>query len=74
VIGPAIAQDLDVPVDDPRTQVVAASLTAAFNLLSEGSDGSSTKQDDIAKAIDPVITFMRGGLEALKEPRTTHRR
>src|SRR6266567_3546347 len=74
VIGPAIAQDLDVPVDDPRTQVVAASLTAAFNLLSEGSDGSNPKQDDIAKAIDPVITFMRGGLEALKEPRTTHRR
>src|SRR6516165_7364868 len=35
VIAPAIAADLDASVDDPRTQLVTASLTAAFNLLAE---------------------------------------
>lgn len=77
VIGPAIAEDLDAPVDDPHTQVVAASLAAAFTLLSERSTDSSPKQksaDDITAAIDPVITCLRGGLEALKAPSTTRRR
>jgi AcrR family transcriptional regulator len=77
VIAPAIAKDLDAPVDDPRTQVVATSLTAAFNLLSERRRGSSPKQksaDDIAATIDPLITFLRGGLDALKAPSTTRPR
>lgn len=74
LIAPAIAKDLDVPANDPRPQVVAASLTAAFNVLAERGGGSSKKaksSDDVAALIDPVITFLRGGLDALKEPRTT---
>ena len=76
LIAPAIAKDLDAGDNDLRPQVVAASLTAAFNVLSErGSDSSAKPKSaaDVAAAIDPVITFLRGGLEALKEPRTTRR-
>jgi hypothetical protein len=60
-----------------RPQVVAASLTAAFNVLSEQGGNTKNKAKsaaDLAAAIDPVITFLRGGLDALKEPRTTRRR
>src|SRR6266480_1898595 len=62
VIAPAIARDLDAGDNDLRPQVVAASLTAAFNVLSErGSDSSAKPKSaaDVAAAIDPVITFLR---------------
>ena len=77
LIAPAIAKDLDAADDDLRPQVVAASLTAAFNVLSERGEGPRGKpktEDDVAAQIDPVITFLRGGLDALKEPRTARRR
>jgi AcrR family transcriptional regulator len=76
LIAPAIAKDLGFPESDLRTQVVAASLTAAFDLLVERGGGSKAKPhnaEEVAAQIDPVITFLRGGLEALKEPRTTRR-
>jgi hypothetical protein len=50
---------------------------SATTLLSERSTGSSPKQnsaDDVAAAIDQVITLLRGVLEALKVPSTTRRR
>jgi AcrR family transcriptional regulator len=71
VIAPEIARDLDAPANDLRAQVVAASLTAAFNTLTERGDGASPKGKsaaDVAATIDPIITFLRGGLEALKDP------
>jgi AcrR family transcriptional regulator len=77
LIAPAIAKDLDAPANDLRPQVVAASLTAAFNLLAERSGGSRAKPKsaaEMAALIDPIITFLRGGLDAFKEPRTTRRR
>jgi AcrR family transcriptional regulator len=77
VIAPAIAKDLDVPANDLRAQVVAASLTAAFNVLTERGDGANAKSQsaaEVAALIDPIITFLRGGFEALKEPPTTRRR
>jgi AcrR family transcriptional regulator len=77
LIAPEIAIDLDAPANDIRPQVVAASLTAAFNVLAERGSGShkGTKSvDELAALIDPVITFLRGGLDALKEPGTTRRR
>jgi AcrR family transcriptional regulator len=73
LIAPAIAKDIGAPPDDLRPQLVAASLTAAFNLLSERGDGPSAKRktaDDVAAMIDPVIAFLRGGLGALNEPQT----
>jgi AcrR family transcriptional regulator len=69
LIAPAIAKDLDAPANDLRPQVVAASLTAAFNVLSERGEDSVAKPKsaaDMAALIDPIITFLRGGLAALK--------
>jgi AcrR family transcriptional regulator len=76
VIAPAIAQDLETSEDDPRTQLVTASLTAAFNLL---ADRGATKTrpwtpKELAGQIDPVFTFLRAGLQALKNPSTKRRR
>jgi AcrR family transcriptional regulator len=71
VIAPAIAQDLAAPEDDTRPQVVAASLTAAFNLLAERGESKARARtpEEIAAQIDPVFTFLRGGLDALKSNR-----
>jgi AcrR family transcriptional regulator len=75
LIAAAIAKDIGAPKDDLRPHVVAASLTAAFIVLTERGDSSAKPQTpaDVAAMIDPVITFLRGGLDALKEPRTTRR-
>jgi AcrR family transcriptional regulator len=72
LIAAEIAKDLDSPDDDLRPQVVAASLTAAFNVLSERDDAAKkepTTAAEIAAAIDPVISFLRGGLLAMQEQR-----
>jgi hypothetical protein len=76
LIAAAIAKDIGAPENDLRPHVVAASLTAAFIVLSERG-GSSAKPEstaDVAALIEPVITFLRGGLDALKEPQATRRR
>jgi AcrR family transcriptional regulator len=69
VIRPAIAHDLNAPDDDTRAQLVAASLTAAFNLLAErgASKARPWTPEELAAQIDPVFTFMCGGLDALKK-------
>jgi AcrR family transcriptional regulator len=77
LLAPEIAKDLGASENDLRPQVVAASLTAAFNVLAERGRDSSVKSKssaEIAAMIDPIITFLRGGLDALKEPRATRRR
>ncbi len=77
LLAPEIAKDLGASANDIRPQVVAASLTAAFNVLAERGRGSTVKTKssaELAAMIDPIIAFLRGGLAALKEPRTTRRR
>jgi AcrR family transcriptional regulator len=72
LVAKAIAQDIGAAENDVRPQVVAASLTAAFDVIFEheaGTSSSPRSADEVATMIDPVITFMRGGLEALKQPR-----
>ena len=69
VIAPEIAKDLRAPEDDIRPQIVAASLTAAFNLMLERDSGVKAKpptKEEVAAHIDPVIAFLRGGLAALR--------
>jgi AcrR family transcriptional regulator len=76
VIAPAIAHDLGTSEDDTRAQLVTASLTAAFNLLAD-RDTSKTRPwtpSELANQIDPVFTFLRGGLDALKRTPTIARR
>jgi hypothetical protein len=66
----AIADDLDAGPDDFRAQVAAASLTAAFEVLERRGPGSTVSytNEEVAAAIDPVISFVRAGLEALPAP------
>jgi MftR C-terminal domain len=69
VLAAAIADDLGVGPDDLRPQVAAASLTAAFEVL-ERQDRGPTKTptaEEIAAAIDPIISFVRAGLQAFPE-------
>jgi AcrR family transcriptional regulator len=69
VLAAAIADDLGVGPDDLRPQVAAASLTAAFEVL-ERQDRRLLKaptNKEIAAAIDPVISFVRAGLQALPD-------
>jgi AcrR family transcriptional regulator len=68
LIAAAIAKDIGASKNDLRPHVVAASLTAAFIALSErsGSKKKPKSAADVAAMIDPVITFLRGGLDALK--------
>jgi AcrR family transcriptional regulator len=67
VLAASIADDLGVGPDDLRPQVAAASLTAAFEVLERQDRGLSTvpTNEEIAAAIDPVISFVRAGLQAL---------
>jgi AcrR family transcriptional regulator len=69
VLAAAIADDLGVGPDDLRPQVAAASLTAAFEVLERQDRGHSTvpTHEEIAAAIDPVISFVRAGLQALPD-------
>jgi AcrR family transcriptional regulator len=70
VLAAAIAVDLGVEADDLRPQVAAASLTAAFEVLERQDRVISTvpTNEEIAAAIDPVISFVRAGLQALPGP------
>jgi len=69
VLAAAIADDLGVGPDDLRPQVAAASLTAAFEVLERQDRGLSTPptNEEIAAAIDPIISFVRAGLQALPD-------
>jgi AcrR family transcriptional regulator len=70
VLAAAIAEDLGVPAGDRRPQIAAASLTAAFEVLEQEGNSQpwrAATNEEIAAAIDPVLTFVRAGLEALPE-------
>jgi AcrR family transcriptional regulator len=68
VLAPAIASDLGTTTDDPRTQLVTASLVAAINLIADRGAAKTkpwTPKEERAN-IDPVFTFLRAGLDALR--------
>jgi AcrR family transcriptional regulator len=65
VVAAAIAVDLDSGPDDLRPQLAAASLTAAFEVLEREGGGTSHTPEGIAEALDPIIAFVRAGLNAL---------
>jgi len=65
VVASAIADDLGAGPDDLRPQVAAASLTAAFEVLERETGGKPQTAEDIGAAIDPIIAFVRAGLNAL---------
>lgn len=66
LLAAAIADDLATGPDDLRPHVAAASLTAAFEVLDEkGQAPPPSSSEEIAAAIDPIISFVRAGLHAL---------
>lgn len=65
LVAAAIADDLDAGEDDLRPQLVAASLIAAIEVLDRRPDRATTPED-VAAVLDPVIAFLRAGLEALR--------
>lgn len=67
LVAAAIARDLGAGEDDLRPRIVAASLIAAFEALVSRNDVAA-KPEDVAAVIDSVMTFLRGGLEALTTP------
>jgi AcrR family transcriptional regulator len=76
VLAPAIAADLGTTIDDPRTRLVTTSVIAGFNLLAD-QGAAKTKPwtpKELDAQLEPVFTFLRAGLDALKEPPTRRRR
>jgi AcrR family transcriptional regulator len=69
LLAAAIAEDLGAGPDDLRPHVAAASLTAAFEALERHGRGQPPPQsaNEIAAAIDPIISFVRAGLQSLSD-------
>jgi len=70
LLSAAIADELDAGAGDLRPQIAAASLTAAFEVLDrEETLPPPYTSEQIASEVDPIIAFVRAGLEALPRPR-----
>jgi len=68
-IAKAIAQDLDERVDDLRPQLVTAAVIAAFTATYEHRYRARSQSASRAQAVavlDEAITFLRGGLDAIR--------
>ncbi len=66
LVAAAIADDLEAGPDDLRPQLVAASLIAAIEVLDRKPSPAATTPEAVAAVLDPVIAFLRAGLEALE--------
>ena len=69
VIATAIARELGEKVDDLRPQLVTAAVIAAFTATYEHRYRARSQTASRAQAvavIDEAITFLRGGLEAIR--------
>lgn len=67
----SIARDLDTSPDDIRALLVAASMTAAIESVSERffeaeSGGAPITHEQSMAILDQVFEFLRGGLEAIQ--------
>ena len=66
----AIAEDLHADPDDIRPQIVAAAAAAAFTTVRERDPAALPESDSVEQAmaaIDDVMHFLRGGLDALRQ-------
>ncbi len=69
LMAEAIAEDLHAGPTDIRPQIVAAAIFAAFNTLTDRDPAIPPQPFSLEHAtavIDDVISFLRGGLEALR--------
>ncbi len=72
LIARSIARDLNASDEDIRPLLAAASVTVALtvvrNRLLDGS-GVPLSHEETLAMLDQILTFLRGGLEALQRPR-----
>jgi AcrR family transcriptional regulator len=69
LLAAAIAVDLEAGPEDFRPHVAAASLTAAFEALERHERRPPPHTpEEVAAAVDPIISFVRAGLQALPAP------
>ena len=69
VIAEAIAADLGEQIDDLRPQLVTAAVIAAFTATYEHryrARSASASRAQAVAVIDEAITFLRGGLDAIR--------
>ncbi|MGH3264838.1 MAG: hypothetical protein ACRDNS_22930, partial [Trebonia sp.] len=69
LIAESIAKDLQAGPDDVRAPLVAASITAALTTLPDrlaSEAGEPISHEQAAAILDEVLTFLSGGLEALR--------
>jgi AcrR family transcriptional regulator len=67
LLADGLAHDLGVDPDSPRARVVAAAAAAALSELERVFDKGNLPKDPMG-AFDEVFTFVRGGIDALREP------
>jgi AcrR family transcriptional regulator len=66
LVADAVAEDLGVPPEDVRPRIVAASMTAAIEILQELPE----QPEDLESAreiLDSLLSFLQGGLAALQD-------
>jgi AcrR family transcriptional regulator len=69
VLASAIARDLGSDPDDLRARLAAASLTAGYGVLEQQDrEAAPCTGEEVAAVIDPVIAFVRAGLQAIAVP------
>ena len=71
MLGESIARDLGTDPDDIRALLIAASMTAAFESVSDQffqaeSGGEPVTHEQAMAILDQVLDFLRGGLEAMQ--------
>ncbi len=68
VLARAVADDLRVPADSLRPHLVAAAAVAALDALGTHSDEDASKPagERAVAVLDEALTFLQGGLDALK--------
>jgi AcrR family transcriptional regulator len=66
LLADGLARDLGVDPDSPRARVVAAAAAAALTELERVFDKGNLPEDPMG-AFDEVFTFVRGGVDALRD-------
>jgi AcrR family transcriptional regulator len=71
MLAESIARDLGTGPDDIRSLLIAASMTAAFESVSERffeaeAGGEPMTHEQSTAILDEVLEFLRGGLEAIR--------
>ena len=71
MLAESIARDLGTGAEDIRALLIAASMTAAFESVSDRifqaeSGGEPITHEQSMAILDEVLEFLRGGLEAIQ--------